>query len=135
MGHAFEQKVPADLRKALSETKEITSLWENLTPIARRDFITWIEGAKQLETRKRRIGIARDKLLKGDRRPCCYAVVPMNVYKALGENPQAKAVWKTLTPDERRDTIATINEEQEPRARALKIQKVCNMLAAKKSKN
>ena len=32
-------KIPADLIKALLETKELTSLWEGLTPIARNEFI------------------------------------------------------------------------------------------------
>ncbi len=125
-----ETKVPADLKKALSSTREVWALWKDLTPIARRDFITWIEGAKQLDTRKRRIGIAESKLLAGDRRPCCYAVVPMNLYKALGAAPKAKAVWSTLTPDERRDFVSWIEEAENKTVKGIRIEETCSMLAS-----
>ncbi len=50
-----ESKVPADLQKALVAKPSVETQWKDLTPVARRDFITWIEGAKQPETRTRRI--------------------------------------------------------------------------------
>jgi uncharacterized protein YdeI (YjbR/CyaY-like superfamily) len=43
--------------------------WRDLTPIARRDFISWIDSAKQPETRTRRIGKACAMLAAGKRRP------------------------------------------------------------------
>ncbi len=124
-----ELKVPTDLRKTLTSSSSVLLLWNGLTPIARRDFITWIEGAKQPATRARRIGIARDKLIKGDRRPCCYAVVPMNLYKALGKSPQAKTAWKNLTPHERRDFVSLIDNIQGKEGRDRNIDKVVTMLA------
>jgi uncharacterized protein YdeI (YjbR/CyaY-like superfamily) len=123
-----EVAAPKDLSKVLKEVPSVISIWESLTPIARRDFITWIDGAKQTETRIRRIRIAREKLIQGERRPCCYAVVPMNLYKALGNNPKAKAVWKTLTPDERRDFVSYLNDAQNTESRMLIIEKICTML-------
>ena len=114
-------KIPTDLRKALSATSKVAAVWRDLTPIARRDFITWIESAKQVETRKRRIEKAGDMLAKGKRRPCCYAIVPMNLYKALADNPKAKAQWSKITPAERRDFVS-MNQ----------IEKACTMLAAGK---
>ncbi len=65
--------LPADFISALTETKEITSLWESLTPIARNEFICWIEDAKQEKTRERRIKRAVEELLDGQKRPCCWA--------------------------------------------------------------
>lgn len=118
--------------KALRTNPSVEPLWKNLTAIARRDFITWVEGAKQLETRKRRIEIARSKLLKGDKRPCCYAVVPMNLYKALGEHPKAKATWKDLSPTEKRDFVAWVEEADDKQAKAIKVNKVCALLASGK---
>jgi uncharacterized protein YdeI (YjbR/CyaY-like superfamily) len=123
MPHVIEQKVPTDLQKALNASQKVTALWKELTPIARRDFISWIEEAKQLTTRARRIAVTCDKLLSGKRRPCCYALVPMNLYKALGEDSEAKASWKILSPDGRRDLIAKINKVNDPHARAQQIQK------------
>lgn len=90
-------KLPPDIKKALLGDPNTASLWNDLTPVSQRDFVTWIESAKQPETRVRRIGIAKSKLLSGDRRPCCYAVVPMKLYIALDENVKAKAKWKQLS--------------------------------------
>ncbi len=39
-------KVPSDLQKALAATPKIEALWKSLTPIARRDFVSWIESAQ-----------------------------------------------------------------------------------------
>ena len=65
--------LPTDLVKALTEAKEITDLWENLTPIARNEFICWVEDAKQENTRARRIKRTVEELLDGQKRPCCWA--------------------------------------------------------------
>ena len=66
-------KLPADLKKVLSAHREMMEAWEDITPLARNEFICWIEDAKKAETRAKRIGVARDKLEKGERRPCCWA--------------------------------------------------------------
>ena len=65
-------QLPSDLVEALTATKEITALWENLTPIARNEFICWVEDAKQEKTRVRRIRRAIEELLEGQKRPCCW---------------------------------------------------------------
>src|SRR6266403_4321517 len=96
-----ELRLPTDLRKALAATPMAKAEWSNLTPIARRDFISWIDSAKQPETRRRRIDRACDMLAAGKRRPCCFAIVPMNLYKALASIPKAKAQWHGLTPNAR----------------------------------
>lgn len=123
-----ETKVPSDLRKALTSLPKGNALWKDLTQLARRDFITWIEQAKQPETRARRISITCDKLTSGKRRPCCFAVVPMHFYKALGANPKAKAMWSTLSANEKRDFVSFIDEAKDKEARGLHIDDVCIML-------
>ncbi|MBP6859708.1 MAG: YdeI/OmpD-associated family protein [Candidatus Magasanikbacteria bacterium] len=123
-----ETKVPLDLRRALSNTPKAEALWQDLTPIARRDFISWIESAKQAETRSRRVAIACSKLIAGKRRPCCYSVIPMDLYKALGTNPQAKAQWSNLAPNERRDFANWVDAATKPEVRKQAIEKVCQML-------
>jgi len=65
--------LPADLLIELTKTKQITELWESLTPIARNEFICWVEDAKQEKTRLRRIGQTIGELLDGQKRPCCWA--------------------------------------------------------------
>lgn len=129
-----ESKVPTDFKRALASNPIAQAAWSTTTQIGRRDFITWIEGAKQPETRARRIGVACDKLTRGDKRPCCYAVVPMNLYKALGSSPQAKVTWKDLSPNERRDIVGWVDEVDGKEATALRIQKVITMLENGKRK-
>jgi hypothetical protein len=68
-----EPKVPADLRKALAAAPaKVREAWSDITPVARRDFIHWIDSAKHANTRARRIDTACDLLAKGKRRPCCF---------------------------------------------------------------
>ena len=127
-----ESKVPTELRKVLVAAQRVEAIWRNLTPIAQRDFITWIESAKQAETRKRRIERVPSMLMAGKRRPCCYAIVPMNFYKALAGSPRAKAMWKNLTPSERRDFVAWIDGAKQPETHMGRIEKACAMLVAGK---
>lgn len=129
-GEEPESRVPTDLCKALAAAPKIAAVWKDLTPIGRRDFIGWIESAKQPETRRRRIEKACSMLTAGKRRPCCYAIVPMNVYKALGTNPKAKARWSDLTPVERRNFVSWIDSTKDPETQSRRIEKACNMLAA-----
>jgi hypothetical protein len=65
-------KLPVDLLNGLTETSEITALWENITPIAHNEFICWVENAKQAKTRERRIRRTVEELLDGQKRPCCW---------------------------------------------------------------
>lgn len=126
------EKIPPDLRKALTANGAAKAKWEGLTPIGRRDFISWIDSAKQAETQARRIKIACSKLQAGQRRPCCYAVVPMELYTALNANPKAKAEWKTLTPDARRDLTDWVSSAKNAEAQKRRIAESCAKLASGK---
>lgn len=128
-----EPKVPADLRQALAASPQVKALWSDLTPIARRDFISWIDSAKQPETRRRRIKRTCSMLAAGKRRPCCFSIVPLNLHQALAATPLAKAQWGELTPTERRDFISWIDSAQPPDTRQRRIQKTCALLAAGKA--
>ena len=131
-GEESEPRVPMDLRKALAATPMAKAQWRNLTPIARRDFISWIDSAKQPETRRRRIERACSMLAAGKRRPCCYTIVSFNLYTALKATPKAKAKWSDLTPIERRDFIGWMDSAKQPEAHKRRIEKACVMLAAGK---
>ena len=124
--------MPTDLGKALAAAPIAKTKWKNLTPIARRDFISWIDSAKQLETRRRRIEKACSMLAAGKRRPCCYSIVSFNLYTALNATPKAKTQWSGLTPIERRDFIAWMESAKAPDANRRRIEKACAMLAAGK---
>src|SRR5258706_8323926 len=61
-----EPRAPADLRKALAAaSQKARAVWSDITPVARRDWIQWIESAKRKETRLKRIESACDMLAKG----------------------------------------------------------------------
>src|SRR5205823_12726945 len=90
-GEESEPGLPTDLRKVLAAAPTAKAQWRDLTPIARRDFISWIESAKQPETRRRRIDKACSMLAAGKRRPCCYSIVSFNLYTALAATPKAKS--------------------------------------------
>jgi uncharacterized protein YdeI (YjbR/CyaY-like superfamily) len=131
-GEESEPRMPTDLRKALAAASKARAQWSDLTPIARRDFISWIDSAKQLETRRRRIERACSMLAAGKRRPCCYSIVSLDLHKALAATPMAKAEWSDLTPIERRDFISWMDSAKQPETHRRRIEKACVMLAAGK---
>jgi uncharacterized protein YdeI (YjbR/CyaY-like superfamily) len=69
-------KLPADLRQAIELDPSAASLWSDITPLARNEWICWVTSPKQEATRKRRIEVGIDKMRKGMRRPCCWPGCP-----------------------------------------------------------
>ena len=70
-------KLPTDLRKALSVNPAALEAWKDITPLARNEFICWVEDAKQTMTRERRIRRTQEELEEGQRRPCCWPGSPL----------------------------------------------------------
>jgi len=68
--------LPADLKKALAADPEALKTWEDITPLARNEWICWIESAKKTETRDHRIEWGCSSLSEGKRRPCCWPGCP-----------------------------------------------------------
>ncbi len=66
-------RVPKDLQKILTSRVALHTVWKNSTPLARNEWICWIESAKKIETRNRRIMLLCENLMAGKRRPCCWA--------------------------------------------------------------
>ena len=66
-------KVPADLRKVLTSDPVARSAWEDITPLARNEWLCWIESVKKADTRSHHIKRTRAELKDGKRRPCCWA--------------------------------------------------------------
>jgi hypothetical protein len=65
-------KLPTDVREALVADATALAAWNDITPLARNEFICWVEDAKQATTRERRIRRTVDELQEGRRRPCCW---------------------------------------------------------------
>lgn len=68
--------IPEDLREVLVGDKAALDLWEDITPLARNEWICWVEDARRPETRTRRIERACTQLKEGKRRPCCWPGCP-----------------------------------------------------------
>jgi len=64
--------LPPDLRTALVANPVALDAWKDITPLARNEFICWVEDAKQETTRRRRICRTQEELEDGMRRPCCW---------------------------------------------------------------
>lgn len=65
-------KLPADFRKAIQSDKKLLALWEDITPLARNEWICWVTSGAKAETRVKRIKVGMSKMRAGERRPCCW---------------------------------------------------------------
>ena len=64
--------IPDDLRSALLADAQAVELWNDITPLARNEWLCWVETAKLIETRNKRIARVVSELIEGMRRPCCW---------------------------------------------------------------
>ena len=97
-GEEPEIRVPIDLRKALAAAPLARVGWEDITPMARRDWIFSISTAKQPETRRRRIEKACDMLACGKRRLCCFPGVKW----IMKENAKSCGMWLPMPSSQNR---------------------------------
>ena len=82
-------KLPKDLREDILADEKVLALWEDITPLARNEFICWVENAKFIETRNRRVRRTCEELLEGNRRPCCWLGCIHRTDKAVSPSVQA----------------------------------------------
>jgi hypothetical protein len=97
-GEESEMRVPLDLRKALAAAPRAQAGWQDITPMARRDWIFSISSAKQPETRRRRIEKACDLLASGKRRLCCFPGIKW----LMRENAKSCGMWIPLPSSQNR---------------------------------
>ncbi|AQP44660.1 YdeI/OmpD-associated family protein [Tessaracoccus flavus] len=65
--------MPEDLSDALAEAPlEIREMWADLTPMARWEWVRWVQVTRNPETRRRRVLASISKMNSGKRRPCCF---------------------------------------------------------------
>lgn len=72
MSSGTVHKLPADLRQALAASKAALAAWEDLTPLARNEWICWVTFVKKAETRQEHVTRTISELKEGVRRPCCW---------------------------------------------------------------
>jgi hypothetical protein len=62
---------PEDFQAALDDAADISELRESITLMARWEWVRWINAAKNLQIRERRVEVGISKLRSG-RRQCCF---------------------------------------------------------------
>lgn len=82
-------KLPKDLKGVLASNQKALTAWDDITPLARNEFICWVISAKKEETRKKRIKRTKEELLEGKRRPCCW----MGCVHRTDKKPSASQQW------------------------------------------
>ena len=68
-----EPELPPDLRAALEAApKAVQESWTDITPMARWEWVRWVNATANPATRERRVEVSISKLDSGKRRPCCF---------------------------------------------------------------
>ena len=68
-----EPSLPQDLESALKAAPEkIQNLWQDITPMARWEWVRWVNATRNPDTRRRRVDVTIAKMKSGKRRPCCF---------------------------------------------------------------
>lgn len=80
--------VPADLRKMFLADPAALEKWEDITPLARNEWICWVTFVKKDETRKEHVQRTISELKEGIRRPCCWLGCPHRTDKAVSKSVQ-----------------------------------------------
>ena len=78
-------KLPEDFKRAISSTKAVLTLWQDITPLARNEWICWVTSGKKADTRSIRI----EKAIQNSNPACAGRAVGLGaltvrtIYKAL----------------------------------------------------
>lgn len=101
--HLFEglvHKLSPDMSQALTAANGVPDLWNAITPIARNEFLCWVDNAKQEATRAKRIGRTIEELQDGQNRPCCWVGCIHRTDKKPSKWQQAVLIDKIPKPTE-----------------------------------
>jgi hypothetical protein len=80
--------LPPDLRKAIASDPKVLAIWDDLTPLARNEWICWTISVKKPETRRQHIDRVSTELKEGMRRPCCWIGCIHRTDKAISPSVQ-----------------------------------------------
>lgn len=84
--------LPPDLRKAFTSSPKALRAWEDITPLARNEWIYWTISVKNPETRKDHVRRVVSELIEGMRRPCCWIGCIHRTDKSI--SPSVRGVLK-----------------------------------------
>lgn len=83
LSNGIVHTIPPDLQKALGIDRAAIAAWEDLTPLARNEWICWVTFVKKEETRQEHVARVVSQLKEGKRRPCCWIGCPHRPDKTL----------------------------------------------------
>lgn len=69
-------ELPTDLENVLLSNLDVLEKWNNLTPLARNEWICWITIVKKQETRNQHLIRFCEEIRSGEKRPCCWPGCP-----------------------------------------------------------
>src|SRR5437773_8836080 len=88
-----EPDVPQDFETALEAApQKIQDLWDDITPMARWEWVRWVNATKNPDTRRRRVEVSISKMDSGKRRPCWFNL-------AACTNPDVSKNGKLIEPE------------------------------------
>lgn len=87
----IEPEIPGDMKATLNNNPKAKELFDDITSMARWDWLRWVRAVKTAETRQKHLEIMIDKLSKGMRRPCCFN-------RNLCSDPTVSHNWVLLDP-------------------------------------
>lgn len=68
-----EPALPSDFEAALrAAPQDVQDLWSEITPMARWEWVRWVNATNNPATRGRRVEASISKMAAGKRRPCCF---------------------------------------------------------------
>lgn len=69
-------ETPDDLRETLISNPDVLEKWNNLTPLARNEWICYVTIPKKIETRNQHLVRVCEDIIEGHKRPCCWPGCP-----------------------------------------------------------
>jgi uncharacterized protein YdeI (YjbR/CyaY-like superfamily) len=118
--------VPAELVRALKESKRLEKYYASFNYSTRREISKWVGEGKQPETRRRRAEQMAVRLMetmeaeRGD--------LPPVLELALSRNPKARAGWERMPRSQRRFHLLGISGYRNPESRARRVEKAVEMM-------
>ena len=65
-----------DIQAVLKKNKDVSAIWDTLTPLSKNEWICWVTIVKKKETREEHLVRLCEDIRRGKRRPCCWPGCP-----------------------------------------------------------
>ncbi len=123
---------PAELLRALGQSKRLLKFFESLSPSRRHEIAKWIAQCKSSEARQRRSEQIAERLMETME---AERELPPIMQLAFRQNPKASAEWERMSPSHKRAHLFSIFHYREPEARARRVAKIIDEMLGRKSKS